>query len=241
MCGRYVLTATKSTLAQQFTLDLGTLVMELPERYNIAPTQQVLAIRTNSDGSRSGDMLSWGLVPSWASDRSIGSRMINARAETLHEKPAFRSAFKRRRCLIPASGFYEWRKAGKWREPFFIRPRDDSPVAFGGLWESWRDPDSGSVFSSCAIVTVEANDLIRPLHDRMPLILDQLDYDEWLDDDIDNTRHLQSLLLPYASEAMTLYPVVPLVNRVGAEGAELLTPTSHCDASLARAQVTLDL
>lgn len=189
MCGRFTLRTSPRDVANELGL---TELPDMVARYNIAPTQLVPALRE----PRQLEFLRWGLIPAWADDPSIGGRMINARAETVATKPAFRRAFQTRRCLIVADGFYEWRN----KEPFYIHRRDDRPFAFAGLWERWKEIDS------CTIITTEANDLIGPLNDRMPVILQPEEYDRWL------AASDESLLRPYASEALELYPVGRVVN-----------------------------
>jgi putative SOS response-associated peptidase YedK len=213
MCGRFTLRAPASVIAEQFS------VFETAPwraRYNIAPSQPVLAIRLATGGSkaaagREAVWLRWGLIPSWADDPAIGNRLINARAETVTVKPAFRAAMRQRRCLIVADGFYEWQRAGKRKTPHLIRMRDDRPFGFAGLWELWEGPDHSAV-ESCTILTTEANDLVRPIHDRMPAIIAPADYDRWLDPAVADADALMPLLRPYASEPMTAYAVSPLVN-----------------------------
>ena len=184
-------------------------------RYNIAPTQQVLAIRQRGE-VREAVELQWGLIPSWADDPKIGNRLINARADTVATKPAFRQAFKRRRCLILADGFYEWQKVGKAKQPYLIHRPDDQPFAFAGLWERWKGNDL--VIESCTIITTEANDTLQPLHDRMPVILDEQDHDRWLDSDAD----AEALLRPAPDELLETYPVSTQVNKPAQAGPELI-------------------
>ncbi|QPC80692.1 SOS response-associated peptidase [Phototrophicus methaneseepsis] len=217
MCGRYVLNATPEQLQKAFDLDN---VPRLEPRYNIAPTQPVPIITDASPKELT--LVQWGLVPSWSKDPSIGGRMFNARAETAAEKPSFRNAFKRRRCLIPATGFYEWRKEGKTKKPQYIHMKDNSIFAFAGLWEVWTDPEGGELWS-CTILTGEPNDLIEPLHNRMAVILEQGDYDTWLDQDAP-TEALTEVLQPYPSEEMAYYEVATTVNSYRNEGAELIEP-----------------
>jgi putative SOS response-associated peptidase YedK len=221
MCGRFTLTVPGEALAEHFQLTEAPGVVA---RYNIAPTQPVAAVRDPANGKgRELTYLHWGLIPPWAGDPKIGSRLINARAETVAEKPAFRAAFKYRRCLVPASGFYEWQKLNGKKQPVFIRLRDDELFAFAGLWEVWRGPD-GEEIESCTLLTTAANDLIRPVHDRMPVILRPEDYDLWLDREIQQPARLQSLLRPFDPAAMTFFPVSPRVNSPGNEGPECIAP-----------------
>jgi putative SOS response-associated peptidase YedK len=217
MCGRYSLTTPIDALRDLFQIDA---LPNLPPRYNIAPTQDVLAVRTGPDGGgRSFTAFRWGLIPSWAKDPAIGSRMINARAETAAEKPAFRAAFRRRRCLIAADGFYEWTKDGTGgKQPWRIASPGGAPFAFAGLWENWMSPD-GSEIESCTIVTTEAADAIAELHHRMPVILDPADYDRWLT--ADPPQEAAPLMRPYAG-ALEFYPVTPRVNNVRNDDASVL-------------------
>lgn len=194
---------------------------DLSPRYNIAPTQAVATVVATSDPTTpqgSGEafrrairMMRWGLIPSWADDPAIGSRMINARAETLSTKPSFRSAFKRRRCLILADGFYEWKKLDCGKQPYHIRVRGGEPFAFAGLWERWSGAEGGPI-DSCTIITTEPNELLATVHDRMPVILDRGDYDRWLDVSGDEPAHAAALLRSFPAERMEAYPVSTLVN-----------------------------
>ncbi len=220
MCGRFTLRAPASVIAEQFAL------FELPlfmRRFNIAPTQPVPVVRMQpatvaagpgeglSAARREFVLLRWGLIPSWAKEPSIGNRMINARAETVSEKPAYRAAFRRRRCLVVADGFYEWQRAGRARQPYFIRMRDDSPFAFAALWEAWEGADH-SYIESCTILTTEPNDLMRPIHDRMPVILPPEHYAAWLDPACEDAASLQPLLRPNPADVMRAEPVSTYVN-----------------------------
>lgn len=209
MCGRFALITPGEVLAEQFQLSE---VPALAPRYNIAPTQPIAAVRLAREGiARELVLLRWGLIPSWAKDPGVGSRLINARSETVAEKPSFRSAFKSRRCLVPADGFYEWQRQERGRQPFFIRMREGTPFAIAGLWEHWQGPE-GEVIESCTLLTTAANEVMRPLHDRMPVILNPKDYDLWLDPDVQKREALSPLLRPYTAEAMVAYPVRPVVN-----------------------------
>ncbi|MCA9916322.1 MAG: SOS response-associated peptidase, partial [Anaerolineales bacterium] len=175
-------------------------------------TQPVAAIRLDKEGERDFTFFHWGLIPSWAKDPTIGSRMINARSETVTEKPSFRTAFKRRRCLIPADGFYEWQKLGSGKQPMFIRPAEgeERPFALAGLWEFWSDPDGGTI-QSCTILTTSPNELMAPIHNRMPVIIEPEDFDLWLNPEPDPEQGLH-LLRPYPAEKMAAYPVSTVVN-----------------------------
>ena len=225
MCGRYSLTSPVEGVRQVF----GFLEQpNLAARHNIAPTQEVLAVRRHQDEpgaapARHLVMLRWGLIPAWAKDIAIGSRMINARAETVAEKPAFRAAFAKRRCLVIADGFYEWRGEAGGKQPYRATLADGGPFGFAGLWESWKSRADGAVIESCTILTTEANELLRPIHPRMPVILDPADFDVWLDP----TRPaaaLQAILRPHPAGAMTVYPVSRRVNSVANDDAELIQP-----------------
>ena len=222
MCGRYSLIADIQDLARQFEFD-GSGFEKLPS-YNVAPTQQALTV-TNGEGRRA-EYMRWGLIPSWAKDASIGSRMINARSETVSQKPSFRNALQRRRCLVLADGFYEWQKAGKGKRPMRIVLSSREPFAFAGLWESWRDPQ-GDTVRSCTIITTQANDLLRPIHERMPVILPRDLEEFWLDSDVTDPAALSDVLAPYPGDLMEAYEVSTLVNRAANNGPELIVPAAQ--------------
>lgn len=184
---------------------------ELQTHFNVAPSQMVPVVRLDAGRERRElAFLKWGLVPSWADDPSVGYKMINARSETAATKPSFRKAFKSRRCLIVADGFYEWQKAGAKKQPFFIRMKDDQPFGFAGLWEHWER--EGVKIESCTILTTEPNDLMAPIHNRMPVIVGRDNYQRWLDPTVQEVERLQPILQPFPSEKMTAYPVSTLVN-----------------------------
>lgn len=219
MCGRFVLAVNPEQLTLEFGLERAP---EFAANYNVAPTQNVLAI-TNEQPDTAVE-LRWGLVPSWAKDLSIGAKMINARAETISEKPAFRTAFKRRRCLIPANGFYEWHKnEDGTKTPMYIHLDDREIFAFAGLWEVRRS-DEGEVLRTCTIITTNANTFMESIHDRMPVILHRDDYATWLTPGEADAGMLKSLLLPYDEAAMAAYPVSKAVNRAGYSSPELIQP-----------------
>ncbi|MGC9334980.1 MAG: SOS response-associated peptidase [Anaerolineae bacterium] len=221
MCGRFTLATPDQDLVVQFNLPE---IPDLKPRYNIAPTQPVAVVRVSAEGSgRELVMVHWGLIPFWAGDPSIGSRMINARAETAAEKPAFRAAFRRRRCLVPADGFYEWQKQNGSKQPYYIRMADGRPFAFASLWERWKAPDD-TIIDSCTLLTTGPNELIRPLHNRMPVILDPWDYALWLDPAVEDVRVLNPLLRPYTPDAMEAYPVSRWVNKPDHEGPACIEP-----------------
>lgn len=217
MCGRFAQRRSPKTLAKQFQV---TEVPNIEARYNIAPTQNILAVQETPDG-REMKWLKWGLVPSWAKDASMGARLINARSETVTEKPAFRDAFKRRRCLIPADGFYERQRTADKKQPYFFQLKEERLFGFAGLWDRWKGED-GSVIESCTILTTQANEVLAPVHDRMPVILYQDDYDLWLDEDERKQELLKDLLQPYPASEMISYPVSTLVNSTRNKGADLI-------------------
>jgi putative SOS response-associated peptidase YedK len=199
--------------------------LQLVLRYNIAPTQPVAAIRQPEAASeRELVLLKWGLVPPWADDPSIGSRMINARAETVAQKPSFRTAFKKRRCLILADGYYEWQKRDARKQPYLIHRRDDRPFAFAGLWEQWRGDSEEAPLESCTIITTDANDATRHVHDRMPVILDAGDYDRWLDPAIHDRSQLEPLLAPCGAEDLVAVPVSTHVNNPRNDDSRCVAP-----------------
>jgi putative SOS response-associated peptidase YedK len=222
MCGRF-------SQAQIAELDREVFrLLEMPAlepRYNIAPTQDVAVIRQRANGERVMQLLRWGLIPHWAKDPAIGNRMINARAETLATKPAFKRPFLRQRCLVPADGFYEWKRTGTAKQPYYLRRSDGGPLAFAGLWDRWQE-DSDAAIDSFTIVTTTPNDLVAPIHNRMPAILLPDRYDMWLDPENRDVDDLGSLLGPYPAEEMTAYPVSRFVNNPRNEGPECVSPAS---------------
>jgi putative SOS response-associated peptidase YedK len=245
MCGRYASSRRPEDLVEEFEIDRATLtetVAEpLPADYNVAPTKEVYAVvarppQPEQEPQRQLRVLRWGLVPFWAKDPAIGNKMINARMESVTEKPAFRQAFAKRRCLLPADGYYEWystdqrTKAGKpVKQPFFIRPSDGSVMAMAGLYEIWRDPtrdeDDPQRFRwSCTVLTTSAEDAVGHIHDRMPLLVEPERYAAWLDPTQDDPELLRSLLVPAAPGRLEAYPVSTAVNNVRNNGPELLEP-----------------
>lgn len=208
MCGRFTQTHAATAIAQAFSLD------ELPNwepSYNIAPTQAIPAIRQGTDSKRRFQSLRWGLIPSWSKDLAIGARLINARAETVAEKPSFRSAFRQRRCLIITDGFYEWQRSDGKKQPYYIHLTDRPLFAFAGLWEKWQGAEGGEAIESCTILTTTPNSVMEPIHDRMPVILNPKHYDIWLDN-ATQSHDLQELLRPYSATDMVAYPVSNWVN-----------------------------
>ena len=221
MCGRFTLSTPAQTLADLFEV---AKVPDLPLSFNIAPSEAIVAVRTpEEEAQREFALLRWGLVPAWAKEPTVGNRMINARSETVATNPAFRAAFRRRRCLIAADGFYEWQRQERRKQPFYIRMRDERPFAFAGLWELWEGRD-GTVVESCTLLTTEPSELVRPLHDRMPVILDPRDYELWLDPGVQKPERLEPLLRPYSAEKMVAYPVSQAVNNPANDTPECIAP-----------------
>lgn len=248
MCGRFTLKTPASKVARLFA-GLELTPPEFTPRYNIAPTQAVAAVRQaikvsgldfaklpeGGSGNRVLTPLSafewvplrWGLIPFWAKDRALGAQLINARAETVAAKPSFRAAFKTRRCLIPADGFYEWKKLdGGKKQPQYITLADQRPFCFAGLWESWSDKATRETVESCTIITTTANERLAPLHDRMPVILDRADYQPWLDREFKDADWLASKLRPWPSDDMDFYPVETIVNNPRSDRPECVQPLS---------------
>ena len=226
MCGRFTLISNISELQLRFGFAMEP--AEVQPRYNIAPTQQVLAVvnhgmRQGDGGERRGEMMRWGLVPSWAKDIKIGNRMINAVSETSATKPAFRSAFRRRRCLVLADGFFEWRKEGKQRVPLYFSQKSGEPMAFAGLWENWQSPE-GEWIRSCTILTTAANSFIEPVHNRMPVILSSETEPLWLDPLTETPAILEPLLISAPSDLLDVREVSPVVNNVRNQGPDCVAP-----------------
>ncbi|NOZ51239.1 MAG: SOS response-associated peptidase [Chloroflexi bacterium] len=220
MCGRFTLAVEPETLKTLFDLAAAP---ELSPRHNIAPTQPVAAVRFDPEHQqRQFTYLTWGLIPSWAQDIKIGARMINARSETAADKPAYRSAFRYRRCLIPADGFYEWQKRKSGKQPYYIALQRHQLFAIAGLWERWQSPD-GSVIESCTLLTTTPNELVRPLHNRMPVILAPAAYADWLAPRTPASR-LKSLLRPYPADHMIAYPVSTRVNSPAYDTPDCIQP-----------------
>jgi len=221
MCGRFTLTVDEGELNQQFP-DFA-FPQGVAPRYNIAPGQPVLALA--NDDKRTADFFTWGLIPSWAKDPAIGNRMINARAETLAEKPSFRGSLKYKRCVIFADGFYEWKAVAgsKAKVPHYVKMKDEAPFAFAGLWDNWQSPD-GSLIRSCTIITTAPNPLMAAIHNRMPAILEHHDIPSWLDSAPRAAESLQPLLAPYSAERMTAHVVSTMVNRPANDSPECIAP-----------------
>ena len=219
MCGRYSLHANPEVIALAFKLGL---MPEIKARYNIAPSTQILIVRDDKEKGRVADLYRWGLIPGWAKDPAIGNKLANARAETVAEKPSFRNAFRRWRCLIPASGFYEWKGVKGRKQPYYIYPKGRELFGIAGITELWQGPD-GPVHT-CAIITTEPNDLMKSIHDRMPVILKPEDYSTWLNPDNQATAELKQLLKPYPAAAMAAHPVSPRVNTAKYDDPALIEP-----------------
>jgi putative SOS response-associated peptidase YedK len=223
VCGRYVSTTPPDVLAAQFGVDEVVVGADSDRpRWNVAPTDPVPAVSETAEGVRRLGTLRWGLLPSFVTDPSSASKRINARAETVATSPAFRGAFIRRRCILPADGFYEWDKD---KQPWFITRADGRPLAMAGLWESWHGPDN-LVIRTCAVITTSANPFVSPVHDRMPAILEPVAYEAWLDRSRPAGPDLVDLLRPAADDLLVRYPVTKRVNSVRNDGPELLEPGS---------------
>lgn len=218
MCGRFTLTDELIQLQDQFQFEFNG---EYTPRYNIAPGQMILAVGSNGQ-RRKGNMLKWGLIPYWAKNEKIGYKMINARAESIDEKPSFKHVFKKRRCLILADGFYEWKKTEDGKQPYRFVLKNKKTFAFAGLWETWRKGDKP--VHSCTIITTTPNEVTKDVHDRMPVILPAETHDLWLDPSYEDIQQLKSLLLPFPGEEMEKYPVSTLVNSASNESAQCMAP-----------------
>jgi putative SOS response-associated peptidase YedK len=222
MCGRFGLTADLSEILQRFRVSRPNAESTAwTPRYNIAPTQTVIVV--GDDGQRYLTHMRWGLIPSWTKDPAIGNRMINARAETVTTRPAFRTALRKRRCLVVATGFFEWQQRPRGKQPYYLALKSREPFGFAGLWDAWTSPD-GEEIRSCTIITVDANELLLPIHDRMPVILTPEAEAVWLDPAIQEPAQLLPLLTSYPAEGMTLYPVRIRVNNPTHEGPECVEP-----------------
>jgi putative SOS response-associated peptidase YedK len=219
MCGRYTLITSGHELVEVFDLSEE---FEWEAQYNIAPSQSVAVVRAGQGGRRL-DLLRWGLIPSWAKDQNIGHKLINARSETVAEKPSFRAAFRSRRCLIPADGFYEWKAAGKTKQPIrFTRP-DGKPFGMAGLWESWTSPE-GEIIETCTVLTTEANDVVGPVHHRMPVILAPPTFEQWLVEGVSDVSSLRPLLRPAPNDLLVATPVSQYVNNARHNDPQCIAP-----------------
>lgn len=228
MCGRFTLRTPIPELARIFDAAAAEDLSDLPPRYNIPPTEPIVVVRARAeeepeDGpGRELARLRWGLLPGWVEDPKDWPTLINARAETLDRKPAFEDAFRFRRCLVPADGFFEWRREGSGKQPYFVRTAEEGPMAFAGLWERWTGADEP--VESCAIVTTDANEMLARIHERMPVILDEKARERWMDPRLKTREALTELLRPFPSERLVAYPVSRAVNRTDAEGPECIEP-----------------
>lgn len=211
MCGRFALDTPPKKLTEHFNLSGET---DFSPSWNIAPSLRICTITDDTEGSRHLRKMKWGLIPSWAKEATIGNKLANARGETVAEKPSFRSAFKYHRCIIPASGFYEWKSEQGVKYPWYISLKSGDPMAFAGLWESWRSTE-GEVIESCCIITTDANAIMKPIHDRMPVILDQDQWTTWLSHQEHQKDALIPMIHPHDPESMQAWPVSREVNRVG--------------------------
>jgi putative SOS response-associated peptidase YedK len=244
MCGRFVSSHSADKIAEFFGASFEG-EATLPANYNVAPTQDVYAVVSDADGARDVQPFHWGLVPSWAKDIKVGSKMINARGETIAEKPAFKGLFKKHRLIIPMDGFYEWQQAGAgapmskagkpMKTPMYIQRADGQPLAVAGLWATWRDktagPDAGWLHS-CTVITTAANDTMAPVHDRMPVLLSPEHWEEWLDPTNNDIEGLQHLLIPAANDVLVMHAVSTAVNNVRNMGPELMLPAAPGSAEL---------
>ena len=240
MCGRFVTPTNPDQIAAYFGAEAPE--VELQQSFNVAPTNDIYAVVEGADGVRRVQVFHWGLVPSWAKDTKVGSKMINARGETLIEKPAFKGLFKAKRCIVPMEGFYEWKagteggpvtaKGKPAKQPYFIHRLDGEPLAVAGLWAAWRDKDGGPDapwLHSCTVITTSANETMAPIHDRMPVILPATAWDAWLDPDNNDLVDLNGLLVPASDSLLTMHPVSTEVNKVSNKGPELIEPIDPSD------------
>jgi putative SOS response-associated peptidase YedK len=221
MCGRFTLKTSPARIKEMFRLQrLG----EFDPRYNIAPSQPVLAVRQDSSGELEGLLLKWGLIPSWAKEPGIGNSLANARADTIATKPAFRSAFKKRRCLVVADGFYEWQAGPGGKTPYYFQMKDQGPFAFAGLWERWEKGEEP--VESCTLITTDANAVVGQVHNRMPVILAPGSFDRWLDPNEQGAEVLEAMLVPLPDDSLSAHPVSKLVNNPKNQGPQCIEPVS---------------
>jgi putative SOS response-associated peptidase YedK len=233
MCGRYVITSSPEAIRALFRYPEQP---NFPPRYNVAPTQPVPIVRIN-EGARAFTLVRWGLIPSWVKDPRHFTLLINARGETLNEKPAFRNAMQRRRCLFPADGFYEWKADGDRRRPFFIRPRNGTPVAFAGLWETWMGPNGEELDTAC-ILTTTANSTVAPIHHRMPVMIAPEAFDLWLDSAKVDVATAAALIVPAPDGLLEAYEISTAVNRAANDFPALIAPVGSAAAAEAEIPVT---
>ena len=228
MCGRFTLKTKAADLARRFAVDLAPLPPEaFTPRYNIAPSAGVLTIWDDRDAQvRKADFFHWGLVPRWASDVKIGYKLTNARSETAAVKPSFKHALRYRRCVLPADGFFEWKRDGDRKQPYYFSRRDGGPLALAGLWEYWQSPDGSEIFSA-TILTTRANALMAPIHDRMPVVIAETELDRWLNPFDEKAESVADLLKVPAEDFFTVHPVSTAVNNARHEGPELILPVDQ--------------
>lgn len=221
MCGRFSLAID----AELFEKIFGIInISNYKPSYNIAPGQNIGVIRINNNSQKELSLMHWGLIPSWSKDPKVGYKMINARSETLTEKPSFKQSFKTKRCLIPADGFYEWKKQGKEKTPYYFKMKNSSPFAFAGLWDTWINKEDTKTIDSCTIITTSANSLLNPIHERMPVILNPENYSFWLDNKVINLDKLKSVLNSYDSDTMLYYEVSKNINSSKINEPSLILP-----------------
>lgn len=222
MCGRFAYKETPASLAEYFQTDNE---VDFSPSYNIAPSSRIVTVTADAQDHRHLKLMKWGLIPSWAKEPSIGNKLANARGETVAEKPSFRTAFRTRRCIIPATGFFEWKTEGGKKYPWFISLKSGEPLAMAGIWEAWRS-EAGEIIETCCIITTDGNELMQPIHDRMPVILVQDQWQQWLSPKERQPEKLLPLLHPHSSDGMRAWPVTKELNRVGVrDDAGLLAPT----------------
>lgn len=221
MCGRYVVAYDPQTLVSGFSVVRAP---PFPRRWNVAPQSEVPVVHDTREGERVATLMRWGLLPHWAKDASIAHKLNNARAESVFDKPSFRQAIRRRRCLLPASGFYEWQPTPSGKQPWVVTPRGPLPFAMAGLFEAWRPDASSEWVLTCCVLTTSANALMAPIHDRMPVMLAPADWDRWLARDVQDREAIEPLLVPADPATMQAWPVSRAVNRGSAEGEALIAP-----------------
>lgn len=221
MCGRYVVAYDPDTLISGFSVLRAP---PFPKRWNVAPQSMVPVVRQTKDGERVAEIMRWGLLPHWAKDPKLANKLNNARAEGVFDKPSFRQAARRRRCLLPASGFYEWQATPTGKQPWYISPMAARPFAMAGLFEAWRPDEDSEWLLTCCVITTEPNTLMAPIHDRMPVMLDESDWARWLAREVQDPEALRDLLRPCDPATMQAWPVSRAVNRGSAEGEDLVTP-----------------
>jgi putative SOS response-associated peptidase YedK len=229
MCGRMTQTTDPAEVARVFDTESAIEAddRDAEPRYNVAPTQPLTVVTQRADEGRLVEQHRWGLVPSFAKSLKEGAKRINARAETVATSPAFRSSFAKRRCIVPSDGFYEWRRTGGPKQPYFLHPPERAVLAMAGIWSVWKDPETDLWVPSVAVITTEANRLMSRIHDRMPVLLPREAWDDWLDPALDDRDYLQSLLAPPPDDVLGMYPISTRVNNVRNQGPELIEPVEE--------------